>query len=89
MSHKPALMDTMRSLRPQSGDCGRRERAHCKLNKLSCVWQARLAQFSDEIQESLAQAEALGETGNVDGAQACVANTERLKVRTGAAVCQT
>ena len=43
--------------------------------------QARLTQLSEEIQESLARAEALGETGNVDGSQACVANTERLKVR--------
>lgn len=42
--------------------------------------QAKLNQLTDEIQESITQAEVLGEQGNVDAAQAAAAKTERLKV---------
>ncbi|KAK9804143.1 hypothetical protein WJX73_004648 [Symbiochloris irregularis] len=43
--------------------------------------QAKLTRLNDEIQESVAQAEAMAEQGDVDGAQAAVAQTDRLKTQ--------
>ena len=55
-------------------------RSHGPVQTSPPVMQAKLNQLDDEIQESVTQAEVLGEQGDVDAAQAAAAKTDRLKV---------